>query len=109
MTELFIRVVYIQLSFSTAAALMFLHCHCKDILENTSLVSFCTHLHANRPLPVSLSLSFPRRFKIPESFKINTVLRNLTVFEYLENKVRIKLHSFTQPPTMTSSLLLPPP
>lgn len=43
------------------------------------------------------SSSFSRRFKVPESAKIDTVLGNLTVFEYLENKVRIKLSSSLHP------------
>ncbi len=37
-------------------------------------------------------LSLSHRFKIPESAKIDTVLGNPTVFEYLENQVRIHLN-----------------
>lgn len=40
-------------------------------------------------IPFSHYLSFPlcRRFKIPESAEVDTVLRNSAVSEYLENKV----------------------
>lgn len=40
-------------------------------------------------IPFSRYLSSPlcRRFKIPESAEVDTVLRNSTVSEYLENKV----------------------
>lgn len=51
---------------------------------------------SNLSPPVSLSLSFSPRFTIPESAKIDTVLGNLTVFEYLENKVGIWFSSFAQ-------------
>lgn len=50
--------------------------------------------YSNPSPPVSLSLSFSPRFTISESAKIDTVLGNLTVFEYLENKVRIRFSSF---------------
>lgn len=51
---------------------------------------------SNLSPPVSLSLSFSPRFTIPESAEIDTVLGNLTVFEYLENKVGIWFSSFAQ-------------
>lgn len=54
---------------------------------------FCMQLYANPSLPVSLAFSFSHRLKISESTKIDTILGNSTIFEYLENKVRIKLYS----------------
>lgn len=76
---------------------IFLRCHCKDVLGNNSLMYKCMYMSlidASLSLYVSLSYSFSHRFKIPESAKVDTVLGNLTVFEYLENKVGIKLYLF---------------
>lgn len=76
---------------------IFLRCHCKDVLGNNSLMYKCMYMSlidASLSLYVSLSYSFSHRFKIPESAKVDTVLGNLTVFEYLENKVGIKLRNY---------------
>lgn len=48
-----------------------------------------------------LSFSSSPRFKIPESAQIDTVLGNLTVFEYLENKVK-KNKAFHVPLSLVS-------
>lgn len=49
-------------------------------------------------ISVNLSLPFSHRFKIPESVEVDTVLWNLTVFEYLKNKVKL-FFSLTDPTT----------
>lgn len=58
------------------------------VFEFNQLV--CMHLYAEPSLSVSLS----HRLKISQSTKIDTVFGNSSVFEYPENKVRIKLSSF---------------
>ena len=78
--------------FSAAAAAV----PVKMFSENTKLIKYaCEYepvwdLFWSPSFCVSLSLSSPPRFTIPESAKIDTVLGNLTVFEYLENKVGIR-------------------
>lgn len=85
------RTLYIHTFLSFAAAALISCFHCKIFQKPPNLWINVRFMLISFSLPVALFSS--HRSEVPESAKIDTVLRNPTVSEYLENKVRIILSS----------------